>query len=185
MAKYFFLFFSSILLAVASVSCGYDEVESDAVTEIHIMPFNNAGELPVPLGDDASCPRSSLLLWLSFSLADYADVAHLASPMVELRIITLTDLADGFPAGSDVSSLFMIHPIRPEISHTDFDSYDYDPVRFSLPSPQQPLATVYREGAYFMLMAPPAEPQQCQFVATAFFADGSSLSATTDFISLF
>ena len=67
---------------------------------------------------------------------------------------------------------------------TDFDTNQYEPVRFAFPSLQQPLGIVYREGAYFMLITPPEHEQQCQFAVEVAFADGTTLAATCDAVML-
>ena len=172
-----------LVLATAVASCGYDDVVTDKVEAVRVSDFDNSGELPKKI-EDRTCPRMAYMLWLSFQLRDYADVAHLAQPMTGLRIITVSYFDSGHPAGSDVTDLFKLHPIRPEISMTDFDTNSYEPVRFALPSQQKPLDTVYREGAYLMLMTPPEEGQQCQFMVEVAFADGTTLSATCDAVEL-
>ena len=183
--KQFTIILPAILLALSATACGYDEIATDSVTEIRIAPFDNAGELPKSLDADGRCCRQSLMLWISFRLTDYADLAHLASPMVRMQVIALSDFDEGLPAGSDITSRFMLHPVRPEISMTDPDTHTYEPVRFSMPSEQEPLHTIYQEGAYLMLVSPPAEPVKCRFTVVATFADGTSLSATTGEIDLF
>ena len=171
------------MIAIAVASCGYDDVVTDKVEAVRLSGFDNSGELPKKI-EGGTCPRMAHMLWVSFRLSDYADVAHLTQPMTGLRIITVPDFDAEYPAGSDVTHLFKLHPIRPEISMTDFDTNSYEPVRFALPSQQKPLDTVYREGAYFMLMTPPEEGQQCQFMVEVAFADGTTLSATCDAVEL-
>lgn len=171
------------MIAIAVASCGYDDVVTDKVEAVRLSGFDNSGELPKKI-EGGTCPRMAYMLWVSFRLSDYADVAHLTQPMTGLRIITVPDFDAEYPAGSDVTHLFKLHPIRPEISMTDFDTNSYEPVRFALPSQQKPLDTVYREGAYFMLMTPPEEGQQCQFMVEVAFADGTTLSATCDAVEL-
>ena len=172
-----------LVIAIAVASCGYDDVVTDKVEAVRLSGFDNSGELPKKI-EGGTCPRMAYMLWVSFRLSDYADVAHLTQPMTGLRIITVPDFDAEYPAGSDVTHLFKLHPIRPEISMTDFDTNSYEPVRFALPSQQKPLDTVYREGAYFMLMTPPEEGQQCQFMVEVAFADGTTLSATCGAVEL-
>ncbi|MGN1245971.1 MAG: DUF5034 domain-containing protein [Muribaculaceae bacterium] len=177
--QYFLLL---IVMAIAMASCGYDDVVTDRVEGVNVESFDNSGELPKKIGD-GKCNRMAYLLWVSFSLGDNADVAHLAQPMTDLRIVTLGDFDAGHQAGSDVTELFALHPIRPEISMTDYDTNNYEAVRFSMPSAQHKLDTIYREGAYFMLITPPEPGQQCQFRVEVRFADGSTMQATGDVVT--
>lgn len=171
------------MIAIAVASCGYDDVVTDKVEAVRLAGFDNSGELPKKI-EGGTCPRMAYMLWVSFQLSDYADVAHLTQPMTGLRIITVPDFDAEHPAGSDVTGLFKLHPIRPEISMTDFDTNQYEPVRFAIPSQQKPIGTVYREGAYFMLTTPPEHQRQCQFAVEVAFADGTTLAATCDVVML-
>lgn len=174
--------FTAFTLAIAS--CGYDDVETDKVESMKVQGFDNSGELPRHIAN-GRCSGNAYMMWVSFQLADYADVAHLASPMTGLRIITATDFDEQHPAGCDVSGLFMLHPIRPEISMTEYETNTYQAVRFAVPTEQSPLATVYREGAYFMLTMAPAGERQCRFTVEVQFADGTVLSAAGDEVTLY
>ena len=172
------------MIAIAVASCGYDDVVTDKVEAVRLSGFDNSGELPKKI-EGGTCPRMAYMLWVSFRLSDYADVAHLTQPMTGLRIITVPDFDAENPAGSDVTHLFKLHPIRPEISMTDFDTNQYEPVRFAFPSLQQPLGIVYREGAYFMLMKSPAEERECRFATDVEFSDGKILSAQCQAVTLY
>ena len=66
-----------LVLATAVASCGYDDVVTDKVEAVRVSDFDNSGELPKKI-EDRTCPRMAYMLWLSFQLRDYADVAHLA-----------------------------------------------------------------------------------------------------------
>ena len=172
------------MIAIAVASCGYDDVVTDKVEAVRLSGFDNSGELPKKI-EGGTCPRMAYMLWVSFRLSDYADVAHLTQPMTGLRIITVPDFDAEYPAGSDVTHLFKLHPIRPEISMTDFDTNQYESVRFAFPSLQQPLGIVYREGAYFMLMKSPAEERECRFATDVEFSDGKILSAKCQAVTLY
>ena len=173
-----------LIIALGCESCGYDEYVSDEITAMQIEGFDNSGKIPKPI-ESGLCSGQAYMLWVSFQISDYGDVAELANPMVALRFITLTDFDEAHRAGSDVTEMFDMHPIRPEISGSDYDTYIYEPVRFAMPSRQSPLAVVYKEGAYFMLMESPKDKRECRFAAEVEFSDGKILSAQCEAVTLY
>ena len=173
-----------LVIALVSVSCGYDEYVSDEVVGIRLEGFDNAGKIPQAI-ESGRCSGQSYMLWVSFVIKDYGDVAELSNPMVALRFITLTDFDESHPAGSDVTEFFDMYPIRPEISASDYDTYEYEPVRFAVPSHNSPVGVVYQEGAYFMLMKSPAEERECRFATDVEFSDGKILSAQCQAVTLY
>ena len=91
----------------------------------------------------------------------------------------------GLAITSIVTEFFDMYPIRPEISASDYDTYEYEPVRFAVPSHNSPVGVVYQEGAYFMLMKSPAEERECRFATDVEFSDGKILSAQCQAVTLY
>lgn len=113
----------TILFSILLCSCSHDDGYYDGpgiiqgnISEIALQQLNNGGAEP-SVSSENRFPKEAYLLSIhvttdSEAWSGYSYVrVDLTDPVTALRIFTVTDFSEEYPAGSDITSLFKEYPV--------------------------------------------------------------------------
>lgn len=170
----------SILISCLSVlflSMTCDEESFNDMIGVTVSAIDNSGAEFAAVSD-GKCPKEALILRITpeWNPAGY-NSGKLLSPIVALRIVTLTDFDDSHPAGSDVSVYFNTYP-----KELDAEMYNsvYDTLEDGIP------ISCWQEGesCYKALTTVPA-PGDYIFRVELEMEDGTLFTCNTESINLY
>ena len=170
-----------IYLCLAAVHCeDWTSRGEDNLLGIEVHHLDNSGSNYTE-AKNFRCPKEAYLMNIRLTEWEYGyyDEITLTSPIVDFRIITLTDFNEEFPAGSNIYTLFREYP--PGKNKKCQDTLEQG----------EPITSIHNDSYYanagrFLkaLLTYPA-PGDYQFRVELEMEDGRIISANSAYITLY
>lgn len=115
-----------LFLLCTAMSCDEDVWEDALPNEIKglsLTHYDNSGAHPVSVSN-GRCPKEAYVLRIQPLWSFNYSANSMDPPVARVRIITLTDFNADYPAGSDISRLFIAYPHRLQPDVTPYDPFE-------------------------------------------------------------